>query len=232
MTESFAPAPPQSAPVIDIFSRKVIQPGYDNHIVRISPEYDGLGMLYRNDSQSSKLFTLKIIGWGLQADGEVVGLVPWLNQLTPCTALTDPLNGHWEGYYNTSNNDVFYEAPEHKFLELSLAQAYYSDSKSEDTIIQEIPDTIGTHAVLSEDGENFDIKEVFSWRLLEDGLIQGMLIDKDKIQHTPILAGDECLYPANADHNFKYYFQYRIANKIKERDPDALEAMAFLMGSK
>ena len=221
----------KSAQVIDIFSGKMLEQGHDRHFVRLAPEFDGIGMLYSNDSNPGKLFNMKIIGWALQADGEVVGLVPWLNRIMACPQLRDPLNGHWEGYYDSATGDVFYEAPEHKILELSSTHEFYPAAElADDTIVQEIPDSIGTHAVMADyTNKKFIIDEVFSWCLSASGEIQAMLVDADKITETPVLTGDPCLYAAQQATNFKYFFQYKIANRIKENDPEALAAISHLI---
>lgn len=200
-------------------------------IVRLAPELDGLEMLYSNDTASGRLFSLKILFWALRENGDVVGMVPWLKGLTACTELKDPLNGHWEGYYDSAINRVFYDAPQHKRVELEAAAEYfdYDDCIAED-ILQELPDTLGTHAVLTHNGfRSFLLIEVASWRLYGDGRIDGMLIDEQKMKDTPVLPGDPCLYPASVNPFFKYYFQHRIANKIKSNDPETLAAMYSLI---
>src|SRR3989344_5191956 len=84
---------------------------------------------------------------------EVVGMVPWLNQIVPCTEINDPLNGHWEGYRDPGTNEIFYTSPRHKIMELELAEEYYHlESVKEGQTVQEIPDSIGTHAVLTDNG--------------------------------------------------------------------------------
>ncbi len=44
----------------------------------------------------------------------------------------------------------------------------------------------------------------------------------------PILPGAECLTTAQSLPSFRYFFQHGIANKLKERDPEALAAVAML----
>ena len=58
-----------------------------------------------------------------------------------------------------------------------------------------------------------------------------MLIDDDKVVSTPVLPGDESLYPAKAEESFRYFFQHHIANKIKAQDPEALAAISKLVES-
>ena len=56
-----------------------------------------------------------------------------------------------------------------------------------------------------------------------------MLADDEKVLSTPILPGDDCLYPAEENRNFKYFFQHHIANKIKAKDPEAIAAISLLV---
>jgi len=219
--------------VVDLFSGKPYSSRFNRRIIRLAPELDGLEMIYSNEAHPSKLFSIKVLCWALRADGEVVGLVPWLDDIMPCTDIQDPLNGHWEGYYDPGIDEVFFEAPIHKVLELETAAEYYEfDCETERDVVQEIPDTIGTHAVLSNDGfKSITLKEVVSWRLLHDGALQGMLIDDEKVVSTPVLPGDECLYSARDEETFRYFFQHHIANKIKAKDPEALAAISMLVES-
>ena len=219
--------------VVDLFTGKAYSSPLNRRIIRLAPELDGLEMIYSNESHPEKLFSVKVLCWALRADGEVVGLVPWLDDIMPCTEIQDPLNGHWEGYYDSGIDEVFFEAPIHKVLELETAAEYYDfECDTERDVIQDIPDTIGTHAVLSTDGfKNIVLKEVVSWRLLNDGNIESMLIDDDKVIDTPVLPGDESLYAAKSDAAFRYFFQHHIANKIKARDPEALAAISMLVES-
>lgn len=217
--------------VVDLFTGKPYSQGLNHRIIRLSPELDGLEMIYSNQAHPDKFFSIKILCWALRASGEVVGMVPWLNRLIPCSDIRDPLNGKWEGYFDPGIDEVFFDPPIHKIVELESAAEYYEiDAESDDDIVQEIPDTIGTHAVLSNDGfRSILLKEVISWRLLADGTISGMLVDDDKVVDTPVLPGDNCLFPANSNTAFRYYFQHHIANKIKARDPEAIAAISSLV---
>lgn len=216
--------------VIDLFSGRSVDDA-ENRIVRVAPELDGLEMLYTNDTSKDRLYSLKVVCWALRESGEVVGLVPWLNKVVPCTEIDDPLNGRWEGYRDPGTNDIFYTAPRHKTMELELAEQYYHiDPNPHHNIIQEIPDAIGTHAVLTENGfRSFVLIEVLSWRLMSDGTVHAMLVDEEKVKSTPVLPGDPCLYSAQDQSEFKYFFQHKIANKIKEQDPEALAAISMLI---
>jgi hypothetical protein len=219
--------------VIDLFTRQAYQFSNILRFVRLAPELDGLEMLYTNDSHQSTLFSVKILCWGLCEDGNVVGLVPWLDRLMPCPDIKDPLNGQWQGYFDPGTEDIFFEAPIHKALELETAVDYYDYDCEHDTdVIQEIPDTIGTHAVFSADKfQTLSLKSVVSWRLFHSGGIHGLVIDDDKIVETPVLPGDQGLYTAETHQHFHYYFQHNIANKIKAGDPEALAAISMLADS-
>lgn len=216
--------------VIDLFSGRPIDDVTDR-IIRITPELDGLEMLYTNDTSPNRLYSLKIVCWALRESGDVVGLVPWLNQVVPCPEINDPLNGRWEGYRDPRTNDIFYHTPRHKIMELELSEEFYHvEHVREGDIVQEIPDGIGTHAVLTENGfRSFVLIEVLSWRLMADGTVHAMLVDEEKVKATPVLPGDPSLYSAQEQAEFKYFFQHRIANKIKEQDPEALAAISMLI---
>lgn len=217
--------------VIDLFTGKTYLPLKDTRFIRLSPELDGLEMLYSNEASQDRLFSLKILAWGLRANGDVVGLVPWLNDIVPCTDIQDPLNGQWEGYFDSGIDEIFFEPPIHKVVELETAAEYYDyECENPQDTVQEIPDTIGTHAVLSEpEFKSLLLQEVVSWRLHNDGTISGMLIDEEKVESTPVLPGDECLYAAQGHKQFRYFFQHHIANKIKSKDPEALAAISLLV---
>jgi hypothetical protein len=216
--------------VIDFFTRKPLSELSDNKLIRIAPELDGLEMLYSNAENPDKLFSVRVLAWGLRSNGEVVGLVPWLDELVACDEINDPLNGQWQGYYDQGVDELFFTAPLHKVVELETAADYYEyQCQSEQDIIQEMPDTIGTHAVLSEDGfKSITLKEVISWRLLNNGKVEAMLIDESKMISTPVLPGDECLYVADKNKDFRYFFQHHIANKLKSKDPEAIAAISLL----
>ena len=216
--------------VIDIFTRKPLSDLSNNRIIRVAAELDGLEILYSNSENPDKLFSVKVLAWGLKVSGEVVGLVPWLDKLVACDEINDPLNGQWQGYYDQGVDQLFFNAPLHKVVELETAADYYDyQCDSEQDVIQEVPDTIGTHAVLSADKfKSITLKEVVSWRLRQDGSISAMLIDDSKMVSTPVLPGDDCLFESEGCDDFHYFFQHHIANKIKAQDPDALAAISIL----
>ena len=217
--------------VVDLFSGKPLSTLNSQRFIRLSPELDGLEMLYSNEANPDQLFSLKLLCWGLRANGEVVGLVPWLDDIVAATDIQDPFNGKWEGYFDPGIDEIFEVAPIHKVVELETAAEYYDfECEKGNDVIQEIPDTIGTHAVSSDNGfHSITLTEVVSWRLHYDGGIVGMLADPEKVVSTPVLPGDECLYPAQSRDSFRYFFQHQIANKIKAEDPDAIAAISMLV---
>jgi hypothetical protein len=220
--------------VVDLFSGKTLAALQGEQILRLSPEFDGLSMLYSNrHTDPNKLYAMKILCWGLRVDGSVVGLVPWLNALIPCADLDDATTGLWEGYYDPATDQIFFEPPPHKVAELESAAEYFDAGPDNPSrIVQEVPDTIGTHAMLAgTDDDTLVLTEVLSWRLLNDGTVDAMLIDENTVDSTPVLPGDPCLYAARSDPRFRYFFQHHIANQIKSEDPVALAAIAMLFES-
>ena len=167
--------------------------------------------------------------WALRDDGAVVAVVPWLKSAVAASELEDPLNGRWEGYRIPDSDWMFYDAPEHKLHELQAAARFFARDGQTVATGQEIPDTIGTHAVCSDDGfETVNLMEVVSWRLGESGQLEALVADDEGVTRTPILPGDPCLQPVQARADFRYFFQHGIANRIKERDPEALAALSLL----
>ncbi len=217
--------------VVDLFSGKTLANSDMDKIIRLAPEQDGLEMLYSNDSNPGKLYSMKILCWVLMKNGDVDALIPWLNKVVRARELNDPLNGHWEGYYDNIHNQAFFDPPPHKVIELNNAEAFFkSTSENKDRVVQEISDTIGTHAVFTEDQfQSITIVHITSWRLYNDGRIYGMVADEKKVETTPVLAGDACLYPVQENSNFRYFFHHVIANKIKHGDPDAIAAFSHMI---
>ncbi|MBB3232891.1 hypothetical protein [Halomonas stenophila] len=200
-------------------------------LVRLAPELDGLEMVYRLPSESEAYYGMPLLAWGLRDDGEVVGLVPWMESLTPCQRLDDPEHGHFIGYRDPETEELFEEPPEHKVLELEQAAAYFEYEETEEaTLIQQLPETQGTHALcMDESGAPWQLKQVFGWRLYSDGAIEALLADERLVESTPILPGDACLYPGHSRHRVVYFFQRQIANRIRHEDPATLEALALMV---
>lgn len=218
--------------VIDFFSGKPLDDLSQERIIRISPEHDGLQMLYSTENNPDNLHSMNILCWGLRWNGDVVGMVPWQDTVRACTDINDPVHGCWEGYYDSAADHVFYEAPMHKVVELETAYAYFESHlvEEDDVILQEIADNIGTHAMLmSEEQQSLFLTEVLSWRLYNNGRLTAMLVDPDKMTDTPVLVGDKCLYEADSSDQFRYFFQYHMANQIKNQDPETMKTIALLL---
>lgn len=218
--------------IVDLGSYRSQKETAVDRIIRIAPELDGLETLYRNDANPDMAFNMSIVAWALKESGDVVGLVPWLDNIIECPSFTDPLNGEFAGYLDPSSGDVFYDPPIHKIAELESNYEFFADKHHPSGIIQELPETLGTHALLTADGfETIHLHEVISWQLTSDGQLWGMLSDYDQVEDFPVLKGDDSLYPAQSHPNFKYFFHFSLVSKIKHQDPDAISALALLSES-
>lgn len=212
--------------VVPLFPQR--RPG-QGRILRLSPENDGLELLYANDRHPGTLYSLRILCWALLENDAVVAMVPWLKEVVTCSALTDPLNGRWEGYRLPGSSYLFTEAPQHKVDELRSALSFFGRAASPGEVVQEIPDAIGTHAVFSADGfHSISLQEVISWRLYGNGRVDAMVAEESEVTSTPVLPGDPCLRAARQQPDFHYFFQHQVANRIKERDPETLAAVSVL----
>ncbi|MEQ6918494.1 hypothetical protein [Halomonas aquatica] len=224
------PQSPRSAQVIDLEAMRQRQLAR-RRLVRLSPELDNLEMVYQLASDSDTLYGMPLLAWGLQEDGEVVGLVPWMEALTPCHRLDDTEHGQFIGYRDPETEELFDQPPEHKVLELEHAAAYFDyEETDETTMIQQLPETQGTHALCMDEGDApWQLKQVFGWRLYSDGAVEALLADERLARTTPILPGDPCLYPGHSQHRVVYFFQRQIANRIRQEDPTTLEALALMV---
>lgn len=224
------PLSPRPARVIDLDTMRRRQLAR-RRLVRLSPEQDGLEMVYRVSEDTDTLYGMPLLAWGLQENGEVVGLVPWMEALTPCQRLDGADHGQFIGYRDPETEELFEQAPEHKVLELEHAAAYfdYEDTPTP-TLIQQLPETQGTHALcMDESDAPWQLKQVFGWRLYSDGAVEALLADEQLVDSTPILPGDPCLYPGHSRHRVVYFFQRQIANRIRREDPATLEALALMV---
>lgn len=224
------PLSPGSAQVIDLETMRQRQQAR-RRLVRLAPELDGLEMVYHLESSPDTLYGMPLLGWGLREDGEVVGLVPWMETLTPCQRLDDAEHGCFVGYRDPETEELFDEAPEHKVFELEHAASYFDyEDTDRVTLIQQLPETQGTHALCMDEGDApWQLKQVFGWRLYSDGSVEALLADERLVESTPILPGDPCLYPGHSRHRVVYFFQRQIANRIRREDPATLEALALMV---
>jgi hypothetical protein len=199
-----------------------------HRILRITPEYEGFCLLYAHRALNcKKLYAVKILGWARLANGQNVAVLPWLNRVHRCIDLNDHDSGLAQGYYDPRSTRYFNDTPPHHIAALD-AMSQYPQSASE-AIVQEIPDLIGSHAALLGDDRQFLLEPVISWRLHHDGKLEAMVADLSLASHSPILANDKCLYAVQGQANFRYFFQYHIANQIKAGGHIATRALSQLL---
>lgn len=228
--------PGSGGKIIDLNSRRALRksPHRDSpgRILRIAPENDGLRTLYSNDLHREHLIALDIIGWALHESGEVAAIVPWLKDVVSATSLADPLNGQCEGYWDPWGERLLPAPPPHKIAELQSSLAFFGVAANDHSVVvQSIPDSPGTHAVMSADGfRTVNLLEVVGWQLRGDGRVLGLLADGEQVVDTPVLASDNCVYAAQEHAAFRYFFQHGVANQIKRHEPEALACLAILAG--
>jgi len=221
---------PRSAQVIDLDTVRQRHRA-QQQLVRLAPELDGLEMLYQLEANADTCYSIPLLAWGLNQDGSVVGLVPWMATLTPCQRIDSQENGYFIGYRDPETEEIFTAPPEHKHDELLAAAEYFDYEASHGiTLIQQLPDTQGTHALCmnTPDGP-WQMKPVHGWSLYSDGSIDALLADEEQVTMTPVLLGDDCLYSARARHPRLYFFQRQIAHRILEEDPATLEALSLMV---
>ncbi|WP_269619194.1 hypothetical protein [Zhongshania sp. BJYM1] len=220
------PGKPSSAKIIPFPLRS--SRDEENRILRVSPEYEGLCLLYAHHALSrDKLYAVKILCWARLANGQNVAVLPWLNGVSRCIDLTDPQTGLSQGYYDPRSTRHFSEAPPHHIAALDAMLEYPAPLSA--TVVQEVPDLIGSHAALLSDEQQFALEPVISWRLYEDGKLEALVADMDLARHSPVLSNDESLYPVQRESNFRYFFQYHIANQIKAGGQIATRALSQLL---
>lgn len=200
--------------------------------IRLSPELDGLELLYTSNEDPHTLCTIKILAWARLRNGQTVAMVPWLKRLACATELADPINGCWKGYRMAGCSDIFRTPPRHKVKALDEELRFFGWPHAvlpDAAPIQEIPDPVGTHAVFSQTRfESLDFKPVSTWRLFAGGQVVATVIDEDLVTRTPVLPGDDCLRIVQRMEGFQYFFQHRTANLLKAKDPNSLLATSLL----
>ena len=98
--------------VISLFTQRTIDCSEQSKIVRIFPETNGYRMLYANLDNRNRLIAIPILCWALKANGDVVGIVPWLDEVLECQSIDQHFRVSWEGFYCSSTESVFFEPPE------------------------------------------------------------------------------------------------------------------------
>lgn len=198
-------------------------------IVTILPCYENLCMLYAHHALSTrKLFAIRILAWAKLDSGGYAALTPWLNTVRQCHELCDPETGQVQSYYCPLSERQFTNIPEHYRQALDHFPSVTNENRTQ--LLQEIPDLIGSHAALiAQNHREFSLEPVVSWRLYDDGSLQGMVARMEHATETPVLAGDPCLYCAQREESFRYFFQYHIANQIKAGGEIATRAIQRLI---
>ncbi|WP_339674550.1 hypothetical protein [uncultured Zhongshania sp.] len=220
------PGKPSSAKIIPFPLRS--SRTEQHRILRISPEYEGLCLLYAHHALSrDKLYAVKILAWARLANGQDVAILPWLSGIVRCIDLKDPESGQTRGYYDPRSSRHFSDIPPHHAAALDAMCEYPQQSGMH--IVQEIPDLIGSHAALLSDDKQFLLEPVISWRLHSDGKLEALVADLSLARESPVLPSDECLYPVQREGNFRYFFQYHIANQIKAGGQIATRALQQLL---
>ena len=213
--------------VIQLFNRSKWSPAKQDQLIRLSPELDGLEMLYANDHNEVPV-GLKILCWGINQQGEVDALVPWLDKVHHARFLKDPLSGRWVGYFNQQKLHTFLEPPEHKIKELQSASKYFSQTCDEHDVVQEIPDNIGTSALIFDEiTKAMTLYPVISWQLTRDGLLKAMVAPSNLKRET-LLPGDSALIAVEELPGFQYFFHHVVANQIKKKEPKMMKMLALL----
>ena len=229
--------------VINLFTRQLVDDEQQSNLVAIVAESRGTRMLYASHDHPERLVAVPILCWALQADGAIVGMVPWLDEVLACEEIEDKYSVSWEGYYLPQFDDIFFEPPEDTVAQLTVLSRFPSQTQRRVEqpgldhsalahqplsfdVIQEIPDPVGTHALLlNEKNDSLILTSVISWALDSDGNLHGMLADDHTIEKLPVLPGDSCLFSAVSADKFKCFFQRDIAEQIRTKNPETLEAI-------
>ena len=254
--KSNSTCPASNHNVINLFTGQSNVEAIQYSIIQICPENSGIKMIYANQHQPERLISVPILCWGLRSDGKTVGIVPWVGEISDCTRIDEDYDINWEGYYHQNTGVIFSEPPEAIIAQLATAMRFLSEDNAanqiaghlpttdsnEKNIIQEIPDLIGTHALVLkiDDNSNNDggihketrtliLTPVISWALDLEGEMHGMLVDDNAVEKTPVIPGDDCLYYASSNPNFFCYFQRDIADQIRLRNPETIAAIEKLL---
>jgi len=223
--------------VVNLFTQQPVSSSAHNRIIQLYPETNGIRMLYSAPDKPERLVAVPVLCWVLKEDGEITALLPWLDDIIDCESIEQQYQISWEGFYNPLNEEIFYDTPAQAQAILQVSARYiapsnYNSASATATVIQEIIDPIGTHALMINDScDAFVLTSVISWQLDSDGAIQAMLADNEAIEKFPVLPGDSCLYPASSDKNFKCFFQRDIAEQIREQNPETLQAIENLFAA-
>ena len=70
---------------------------------------------------------------------------------------------------------------------------------------------------------------IVSWVLDDRGSLHGMVSDEDASNLLPVIPGDDCLYTAASNPNFRCFFQRDIVEQIRTHNPETLAAIEQLL---
>ncbi len=218
-----------SGEVISFFTSKQLKQERCHQVVGLVPETSGIKMVYRNSPFDERYIAVPVLCWGITSDGDIIGLVPWVSELLDCETIADKFDVYWEGYYASESDEIFVEPPVlvQDLLKLHSRHSMQTTRRADATsIILEFNDPIGTHAMLvNPEADSIVLTAVVSWRLMGNGQIECRIADEGKPYKYPILSGDDCLYTATDNPDFRCFFQREIAEQIRNRDPETMDAI-------
>ncbi len=186
--------------------------------------YDGL---YFKDNDPDIAYRIKISFWGVDQQGEIVALIPFLKDICVLEELNDPEKMHFAGYYDVLNEEILEELPEFKEKEVLHYKSNFDLSrKNKDClnseIVQTIQDNSGVHGVFVDvNTEELSIVPIHSWRLYDDGTLEPFIVREDAMHLSPIILtgtpeDDNYIESMHVMPNFSYYFNYETAQKVKD----------------
>lgn len=217
--------------IVSFFSdskNTVVEP---NKIIQVYPETSGIKMLYANSEKKEHYVAVPVLCWALKACGDIVGLVPWINEVLSCDEIAARFDLCWEGYYDESNEEILAFPPGYAVAMLTTAARFRREkisgiAKSHKNIVEEFSDQIGSHVLLlNAASQSLNLEAVICWQLDNEGVLHSMLADESRAEKYPVVAGDSCLYRAHENQHFRCFFQRDIANQIRDRDPETLRAI-------
>ena len=217
--------------IVSFFSDSKNKAVESNRIIQVYPETRGIKMLYASSEKKEHYVAVPIVCWALKANGDIVGLVPWINEVLSCDEIAARFDLCWEGYYDEFNEEILAFPPGYAVAMLTTAARFIREqaggtTKSNKNIVEEFSDQIGSHVLLLNAAtQSLNLEAVICWQLDSDGVLHSMLTDESRVEKYPVVTGDTCLYRAHENPNFRCFFQRDIANQIRDRDPETLRAI-------
>ncbi len=228
--------------IVNLFTGKPFEAVSKSKIVRVCNDTSSIKMLYSNYDNPDRLIAVPLLCWALYEDGTVTGILPWIDEILSCEEVQEKYNVNWEGYYDPNFETIFDEAPEEITAYLTVASRFIDEkvyqvkqdpvTTEELKIAQEIPDSVGTHALLLDEvSETLVLTSVISWVLTAEGELQGMIADDEHVDKLPVLPGDNCLTVSQFQEQFRCFFQRDIAEQIRMQNPETMEAIEMLFAN-